>query len=70
MPFTIRAHQDGLPVFETRSYAGSALVLARKWTTEGRQAIVIVTSDGRTHSLEQAQEERTRRLHSGRRIFA
>ena len=62
MPYTIRAHQDGLPVSTTRFHAASAVVLAMKWAEEGCQAIVIVDDEGRPRSLEEARRDSTRRL--------
>ena len=70
MPYTVRARQAGVPVSTTRLQAGSAIVVALKWANDGYEAIVIVNDDGCVQSLEDAQRERLRRLHSGRQIFA
>ena len=69
MPYTVRARQDGQPVSTTRLQAGSAIVIALRWAEKGCQAIVIVDDEGRPQSLEDAQQERLRRLRSGVQLF-
>ena len=70
MPYTIRAQQDGLPVSATRVQAASAVVLGFEWARRGFEAIVIISGDGHSLDLEEAQRERIETLRQGRRLFA
>lgn len=58
MPYRVQAQHKGHIVSQIRLQAASAIGLATEWTNEGRQVIVIVTQDGRTHGLKEAQHRR------------